>query len=199
MKKRGQQPGLHCSIRYSCHSLGLDPNEISLGQLRDWLRRFRLEHPQEWALYLTPDRAKGSVSPAFGSRSQSVFYPNHVWELDSMRVDIHCKTEVAGTVQLTRAFVIACVDVFTRRVMLYVTYHSDAEAVCLLIAAAILKWGVPDHIRTNHGKEYLSRRVQRFPFELTSGNRRLTVFTWTSRTKAVCGTLQSHLSASRSG
>ena len=141
---------------------GLEPAQVSLGQLRDWLRRFRLEHPQEWALYLTPDRAKGLISPAFGSRSQSVFYPNHVWELDSMRVDINCKTEVAGTIQLTRAFVIACVDVFTRRVMLYVTYHSDAEAVCLLIAAAILKWGVPDHIRTDHGKEYLSRRVQRF-------------------------------------
>ncbi|BAU15353.1 hypothetical protein LEP3755_59110 [Leptolyngbya sp. NIES-3755] len=30
------------------------------------------------------------------------------------------------------------------------------------IAAAILRWGVPDHIRTDHGKEYLSRRVQRF-------------------------------------
>ncbi|GAP99938.1 DDE-type integrase/transposase/recombinase [Leptolyngbya sp. NIES-2104] len=141
---------------------GLDPGEISLGQLRDWLRRFRLKRPQEWALFMAPDRAKGLVSPAFGSRSQSVFYPNHVWELDSMRVDINCKTEVAGTVQLTRAFVIACVDVFTRRVMLHVTHHSDAEAVCLLIASAILKWGVPDHIRTDHGKEYLSRRVQRF-------------------------------------
>ncbi|MDV2997744.1 MAG: hypothetical protein N4J56_007449 [Chroococcidiopsis sp. SAG 2025] len=141
---------------------GLDPNQVSLGQLRDWLRRFRLGHPQEWALYLTPDRTKGLVSPAFGSRSQSVFYPNHVWELDSMRVDINCKTEVAETVQLTRAFVIACIDVFTRRVMLYATKHSDTEAVCLLIATAILKWGVPDHIRTDHGKEYLSRRVQRF-------------------------------------
>jgi len=141
---------------------GLDPDEISLGQLRDWLRRFRLERPQEWALYTAPDRAKELVSPAFGSRSQSVFYPNHVWELDSMRVDINCKTEVAGTVQLFRAFVIACVDVFTRRVMLYVAHHSDAEAICLLIAAAILKWGVPNHIRTDHGKEYLSRRVQRF-------------------------------------
>ncbi|MBE9012326.1 DDE-type integrase/transposase/recombinase [Pseudanabaenaceae cyanobacterium LEGE 13415] len=130
--------------------------------MQDWLRRFRLEHPQEWVLYLTPDRAKGLVSPAFGSRSQSVLYPNHVWELDSMQVDINCKTEVAGTMQLTRAFVIACVDVFTRRVMLYVTHHSNAEAVCLLIAAAILKWGVPDHIRMDHGKEYLIRRVQRF-------------------------------------
>ena len=141
---------------------GLDPDAVSLGQLRDWLRRFRLEHPQEWALYMASDRAKGLVSPAFGSRSQSVFYPNHVWELDSMRVDINCKTEVAETVQLTRAFVIACVDVFTRRVMLYVTQHSNAEAVCLTIAAAILKWGVPDYIRTDRGKEYLSRRVQRF-------------------------------------
>ncbi|MDV2997488.1 MAG: hypothetical protein N4J56_007193 [Chroococcidiopsis sp. SAG 2025] len=141
---------------------GLEPDRVSLGQLRDWLRRFRLQHPQEWALYLTPDRAKGLVSPAFGSRSQSVFYPNHVWEIDSMRVDINCKTEVAETVQLTRAFVIACVDVFTRRVMLYVTQHSNAEAVCLIIAAAILKWGVPEQIRTDRGKEYLSRRVQRF-------------------------------------
>lgn len=46
--------------------------------------------------------------------------------------------------------------------MLQVSAHNNGAAVCLLVAAAILKWGVPEHIRTDCGKEYLSRRVQRF-------------------------------------
>lgn len=141
---------------------GLDPADCSIGQLRAWLRQFRTLHPQEWVLYMCPDRAKGLISPAFGSRSQAILRPNHVWEVDTMRVDIECRTELAGTVRLNRVFVIACVDVFTRRVILHVSEQTDAEAICLTIASAILKWGVPEHIRTDHGKEYLSRRVQRF-------------------------------------
>ncbi|RUT14473.1 hypothetical protein DSM107010_00190 [Chroococcidiopsis cubana SAG 39.79] len=141
---------------------GLDPENCSLGQLREWLRRFRSTHPQKWALYMSPDRAKGLVSPAFGSRSQNVFRPNQVWEIDTMRVAVECQSELAGTIRLERVFALACIDVFTRRVILQVSKHTHAEAVCLTIAAAILKWGVPEQIRTDRGKEYLSRRVQRF-------------------------------------
>jgi putative transposase len=141
---------------------GLDPEICSLGQVRAWLRQFRAHRPQEWAMYVSPDRVKGTVSPAFGSRSQNVFRPNQVWEIDSMRVDIECKSERAGEMRLDRVFVIACIDIFTRRVMLRVSAQNNGEAVCLLIAQAILKWGVPEQIRTDCGKEYLSRRVQRF-------------------------------------
>jgi putative transposase len=141
---------------------GLDPETCSIGQLREWLRQFYSNHPQEWTLYMDPDRVKGMVSPAFGSRSQNVFTPNQVWELDSMCVDIECKSEYAGKVRLKRAFVIACIDIFTRRVILKVSEHNNGEAVCLLMATAILKWGVPDQVRTDCGKEYLNRRVQRF-------------------------------------
>jgi putative transposase len=141
---------------------GLDPETCSLGQVQAWLRQFRTHRPQEWAMYMSPDRVKGTVSPAFGSRSQNVFRPNQVWEIDSMRVDIECKSERAGEIRLDRTFVIACIDIFTRRVMLKVSAHNNGEAVCLLIAQAILKWGVPEQIRTDCGKEYLSRRVQRF-------------------------------------
>jgi putative transposase len=147
---------------------GLDPETCSLGQLREWLRRFRANRPQEWAMYMAP-RVKGTVSPAFGSRSQNVFSPNQVWEIDSMRVDIECKSERAGQTRLDRAFVIACIDIFTRRVMLKVSAHNNGETVCLLIATAILKWGVPEQIRTDCGKEYLSRRVQRFLANLGVG------------------------------
>lgn len=141
---------------------GLDAADCSIGQLRTWIRRFRRTHPQEWALYMSPDRAKGLVSPAFGSRSQNILRPNHVWEIDTMRVDMNCRIERADSDRLVRVFVVACLDIFTRRVLLHVSEQTDAEAVCLTIAAAVLKWGVPEHIRTDHGKEYLSQRVQRF-------------------------------------
>ncbi len=39
---------------------------------------------------------------------------------------------------------------------------SKAEAICQLLATAIIKWGIPEEVRTDRGKEYLSRRVKRF-------------------------------------
>lgn len=57
---------------------GLDLEICSLGQVRAWLRQFRTHRPQEWAMYMSPDLVKGTVSPAFGSRSQNVFRPNQV-------------------------------------------------------------------------------------------------------------------------
>lgn len=94
----------------------LDPADCSIGQLRAWIRQFRTLHPQGWALYMSPDRAKGLVSPAFGSRTQNIFRPNHVWEIDTMRVDIECRTELAGTIRLVRGFVVACIDVCSHEI-----------------------------------------------------------------------------------
>jgi Mu DNA-binding domain len=42
---------------------GLDPETCSLGQVQTWLRQFRAHRPQEWAMYMSPERVKGTVSP----------------------------------------------------------------------------------------------------------------------------------------
>ncbi len=143
---------------------GYEPQDFSLGQLRSWIRLFRSQNPQKWLMYMEPDRIKGTVTPAFGSRSCGVIHPNQIWEIDSLKIDIVLKyqCQFSQNLKVKRYSLVACIDLFTRRAMLLLTDTSKAEAVCQLLAAAILKWGVPQGVRTDRGKEYLSRRVKRF-------------------------------------
>ncbi|PSB64449.1 hypothetical protein C7B79_09665 [Chroococcidiopsis cubana CCALA 043] len=143
---------------------GYESQDFSLGQLRSWIGQFRAENPQKWSMYMQPDRFKGMVAPAFGSRSYGVVRPNQVWEIDSLNVDLILKyqCQLSQNLKVKRYSLIGCIDLFTRRAMLLLSDTSKAEAVCQLLAAAILKWGVPEGVRTDWGKEYLSRRVKRF-------------------------------------
>ncbi|BAU15732.1 hypothetical protein LEP3755_62970 (plasmid) [Leptolyngbya sp. NIES-3755] len=143
---------------------GYEPEDFSIAQLRAWMRKFRAENPQKYAMYKDANRAKGTVFPAFGSRSQGIVRPNQIWEIDSFRTDVllHCQNRLAGTVTVKRYSMIGCLDIFTRRAILLVSEYSKAEAVCQLLSMAILKWGIPEEVRSDRGKEYLSRRVKRF-------------------------------------
>ena len=143
---------------------GYEPQDFSLGQLRSWITQFRKQNPQKWLMYMEPDRIKGMVTPAFGSRSQGVVLPNQIWEIDSLNVDLVLKyqCQLSQNLKIKRYSLVGCIDLFTRRAMLLLSDTSKAEAVCQLLAAAILKWGVPEGVRTDCGKEYLSCRVKRF-------------------------------------
>ena len=102
--------------------------------------------------------------PAFGSRLQGVVRPNQIWEIDSLNVDLVLKyqCQLSQNLKVKRYSLVGCIDLFTRRAMLLLSDTSKAEAVCQLLATTILKWGVPEGVRTDNGKEYLSRRVKRF-------------------------------------
>lgn len=142
---------------------GYKPEDFSLWQLRAWIRKFRDQYPQKWTMYMDAKSAK-STTPAFGSRSGGVKRPNQVWEMDSFWNDVVLKYKcpLTETVTVKRYSLIGCIDLFTRRALLLLSDTSKAEAICQLLARAILKWGIPEEVRTDRGKEYLSRRVQRF-------------------------------------
>ncbi len=70
---------------------GYELEDFSLGQLRAWMRKFRCENPQKWAIYMDANRAKGTTTPAFGSRAQGIKHPNQVWEIDSFWNDVVLK------------------------------------------------------------------------------------------------------------
>lgn len=143
---------------------GYAPQDFSLGQLRWWIKQFRTENPQKWSMYTQPDRIKGKVTPAFGSRSYGVVRPNQIWEIDSLNVDLvlKYKCQLSQSLKVKRYSLVGCIDLFTRRAILLLSDTSKSEAVCQLLGAAILKWGVPQGVRTDRGKEYLSLRVKRF-------------------------------------
>lgn len=94
---------------------------------------------------MEPNRIKGMVAPAFGSRLQGVVRPNQIWEIDSLNAELVLKyqCQLSQNLKVKRYSLVRCIDLFTRRAMLLLSDTSKAEAVCQLLATTILKWGVP--------------------------------------------------------
>ena len=60
-----------------------------------------------------------------------------------------------------RYCVIACIDVFSRRMMFLVAKTSKATAVAALLRKCLIAWGVPKVIKTDNGSDYRSKMLQR--------------------------------------
>jgi hypothetical protein len=58
-----------------------------------------------------------------------------------------------------RHSVLGVIDLYTRRLKFKVSRTSKATAVCSLVRAAILDWGVPEIARTDNGQEYVSNQL----------------------------------------
>ncbi|MEO0558194.1 MAG: DDE-type integrase/transposase/recombinase [Bacteroidota bacterium] len=120
------------------------------------------ERPQVWAHLVTPHSARGTVMPAFGSMSEQLERPNQKWELDSTLADILLEVthERTGETTRERHHLIACVDVYTRRVKFLVSRRSRSVAIAGLLRACLLDWGVPEMVKMDNGKDYTSRHIE---------------------------------------
>lgn len=78
---------------------------------------------------------------------------NELWMIDASPVDALC---VDG-----RWTVYVCVDIYSRRLIVFVTRTPRASAVALLIRAAILRWGVPEVIFTDNGSDFVAKSIKR--------------------------------------
>ncbi|MDQ2084063.1 DDE-type integrase/transposase/recombinase, partial [Xanthobacteraceae bacterium Astr-EGSB] len=100
-----------------------------------------------------PDRYRSTMAPSGVGTLRWVKEPNTLWMIDASPVDALC---VDG-----RHAIYACIDIATRRTVLYVSRTPRAAAVALLIRKAILAWGVPDKIKTDNGSDFVARDTQR--------------------------------------
>jgi transposase InsO family protein len=79
---------------------------------------------------------------------------NEVWQIDASPADMM-------TTDGRRPTIYACVDIYSRRLIVLVTETARAAAVGLLIRKAILAWGVPERIKTDNGSDFIARATQR--------------------------------------
>lgn len=123
--------------------------------LRSFQRlRARIERDDKVLLtaVTNPDRFRSAYRLA-GGNSKPVSRLNELWEIDASPVDALC---VDG-----RHSVYLCVDIFSRRLIVYVSRTPRAEAVQLLIRRAILAWGVPERVHTDNGSDFVAKSSQR--------------------------------------
>ncbi|MFZ5653200.1 MAG: DDE-type integrase/transposase/recombinase [Pseudomonadota bacterium] len=128
--------------------LGIDIPERTLNR---YMAAFKTENASLWAQLTHPDQWKNVYLPAPGSQTEAATHLNALWELDSTPGDWMLKDG--------RHTVVGCIDVYSRRLKLFVSKTSTAAAVKQVLRRAILDWGLPDRIRTDNGSDYVSTDV----------------------------------------
>ena len=100
-----------------------------------------------------PDRYRSHRAPAIGDAAAGIVRLNQLWELDSSPADVICADG--------RHTLIGAVDVYSRRARVLVRPTSRATTIAELLRCTLLGWGVPETVRTDEGKDYVSRHVSR--------------------------------------
>lgn len=100
-----------------------------------------------------PDRYRSTMAPAGVGSLRHVTRPNQLWQIDASPVDALCTDG--------RHSVYACIDIATRRTVLYVSRTPRAAAVALLIRKAVMVWGAPEAIKTDNGSDFTARDTER--------------------------------------
>jgi transposase InsO family protein len=115
----------------------------------------RLKETEKVALtkLSNPDKYRSTMAPAGVGALRHIREPNALWQIDASPVDALCTDG--------RHAIYACIDIATRRTLLYVSRTPRAAAVAMLLRRAILAWGVPDTIKTDNGSDFVATQTKR--------------------------------------
>lgn len=125
----------------------------SLRRVQDWYKEWRTEHAELFLAMSNPDEWRNKCRVAFGDADFLVSRLNQEWEMDSTPCDLILADG-------KRYSIVACIDVYSRRVKFRVSRTSSSHAVATTLYECILAWGIPELVRTDNGADYVSRYVQ---------------------------------------
>lgn len=116
------------------------------------LNAWKQEHAAGLLKMMDPDGFRSKMRTS-GSYAHMAPHLNALWQIDASPVDALC---VDG-----RHSIYVCIDVWSRRLVLYVSKTPRSEAVQQLMRKAILVWGVPDAVKTDNGSDFVARATVR--------------------------------------
>ena len=128
---------------------------LQLPGLRAFELRFKAwkqEHAAGLLKMMDPDGFRSKMRTS-GSYAHMAPHLNALWQIDASPVDA---LRVDG-----RHSIYVCIDVWSRRLILFVSKTPRAEAVQLLMRKAILAWGLPDAVKTDNGSDFVARATVR--------------------------------------
>ncbi len=130
-----------------------------LRQVQIWYQRWRAEHKELFLALSNPDQWRSQCRIAFGDADFLVSRLNQEWEMDSTPADLILADGKRYTI-------VACIDLYSRRVKFEVSRTSSGHAVASCLRNAILAWGIPELVRTDNGADYVGQYVQRVLLDL---------------------------------
>jgi len=137
--------------RNMCHTFGnsMPSSDVLYKFYKDW----KIKNPVLYEFSKSPDSAKNKFLVAYGDMSAKAKYRNHYVELDSTPADVICEDG-------KRYAVLAAIDVHTRRGVFHVSETSSSYSISQLLRKYILKFGIPENVVVDNGKDYTSNHFQ---------------------------------------
>ena len=126
----------------------------SLRALQRFVARYRDENAPQLLAVRNPDAYRSRHLPAFGDCAAGVAGLNAQWQADATIGDLEIITPDGR-----RWAIIGVVDVWSRRGLLHLTPTVSGLAYGAAYRKALLKWGVPDEILTDHGGAETSQYI----------------------------------------
>jgi len=135
---------------------------ITQKMVQDWLKAFRKNNPRLVLDITSPDACRSRYQPATGSRYEGIDHPNQRWEMDSTKGDIM----LWDGKQKSRHIIVACIDVYTRRVKFLVSRSSSSATVASCLRRCLLDWGQVETLVTDNGSDFVSKHIVRLTLAL---------------------------------
>jgi transposase InsO family protein len=125
----------------------------SLRTFQAALKAWKTTHEVELTALTDPDGYRNKYALSGRGAMSHVRRVNQLWMIDASPLDMMC---VDG-----RHSIYIAIDIYSRRIMIYVTRTPRSEAVGLLLRRCILEWGVPEAVKTDNGSDFVARYSQR--------------------------------------
>lgn len=103
------------------------------------------------------DKAKSYAQPAMGNQKAGIFERNQKWQIDSSPLDGFVMDEQGNE---SRPHILSVVDVYSGRCVAMLSDTSNALSLVRLLWKAIDTMGLPECIKGDNGKDYLSNHFQ---------------------------------------
>ena len=142
------------ALRANFAQMYIDGDLPSYRTVQHWLGCWKNTHRQLHLFATNPDAWKSKYRAASGTAAEAIIRLNQLWEMDSTPADILCADG-------RRYQIIGCIDVYSRRLKLLVHRTSNAAAIAGLLRKCITDWGIPEAVKTDNGKDYISTHLRR--------------------------------------
>ena len=131
---------------------GIEKHMPHIRSFERWINNFKVENRNLLTRITDPDAFKNHMKFTGTNMNSHVTYFNQKWEIDASPTDV-LTTE-------GRRNLYALIDIYSRRVMIYISKSASTEASLTLVRRAILEWGVPREISTDNGTDFVSERFK---------------------------------------